>query len=154
MHEKGICHRDLKPENILLTKEEHVIKITDFEYCGFIQNEKTRFKEICGTLNYAAPEVITSNKRKMYDGKKADIWSLGCILYTLLSSYFAFDDDDPNQLIKMIKNDEPVFPTQFFTKQSKEFILKMLEKDPKKRLTIHQVKSHNWMKNNSYKINL
>jgi BR serine/threonine kinase len=79
LHEHAICHRDLKPENILLDKNNN-IKIADF---GFARWMRYNIAETsCGSPHYAAPEVI---KGIPYDGRYADIWSLGVILYALLA---------------------------------------------------------------------
>lgn len=80
MHAQRIVHRDLKPENLLLTKDG-TLKISDFGMCGILPKTKTKLlKTICGTENFAAPEVLLGNK---YDGEKADIWSCGCILFAM-----------------------------------------------------------------------
>ena len=79
LHSFGICHRDLKPENILLDGSTRA-KIADF---GFARYTKSSLAETsCGSPHYAAPEVI---KGTQYDGKAADIWSCGVILYALLA---------------------------------------------------------------------
>ncbi|OHT13635.1 CAMK family protein kinase [Tritrichomonas foetus] len=79
LHSHAICHRDLKPENILLDEYDH-IKIADF---GFARWMKSNIAETsCGSPHYAAPEVIRGER---YDGRHADIWSCGVILYALLA---------------------------------------------------------------------
>lgn len=82
LHSNSICHRDLKPENILLDEHNNV-KIADF---GFAKWMKSNLAETaCGSPHYAAPEVV---KGIAYDGRKADIWSCGVILYALLTVCF------------------------------------------------------------------
>ena len=79
LHSMGICHRDLKPENILL--DEHLdVKIADFGFARFVKSHIAETS--CGSPHYAAPEVI---KGQPYDGRSADIWSCGVILYALLA---------------------------------------------------------------------
>lgn len=86
LHSHGICHRDLKPENLLLDDFGHV-KIADF---GFARWMKSNIAETsCGSPHYAAPEVINGLP---YDGRCADIWSCGVILYALLSVCFIIND--------------------------------------------------------------
>ena len=79
LHSHSICHRDLKLENILLDEQDNV-KIGDF---GFARWMKTNIAETsCGSLHYAAPEVVKGTK---YDGRIADVWSCGVILYSLIA---------------------------------------------------------------------
>jgi BR serine/threonine kinase len=79
LHEHAICHRDLKPENILLDENDN-IRIADF---GFARWMPTNIAETsCGSPHYAAPEVVRGIQ---YDGRCADIWSCGVILYALLA---------------------------------------------------------------------
>ena len=82
LHSLGICHRDLKPENILLDSCTR-IKLADFGFARWVKSSLT--ETACGSPHYAAPEII---KGHPYDGKIADIWSLGVILYALLSVCF------------------------------------------------------------------
>jgi BR serine/threonine kinase len=82
LHSLGICHRDLKPENILL--DEHLnIKIADFGFARFVKSNIA--ETACGSPHYAAPEVISGLP---YDGRGADVWSCGVILYALLAVCF------------------------------------------------------------------
>ena len=83
MHIQGICHRDLKLDNLLLTKDLQ-IKIADFTFGARMVNENGHqklFKKQCGTVLYMAPEI---QRGKLYEGEKADIYSLGVILFMMV----------------------------------------------------------------------
>ena len=98
LHAQGIVHRDIKPENVMVTENDE-IRLIDF---GLSKVQVTEFlNERAGTPYYVAPEVI---ERKY--GKQADIWSLGVILYQLVSGLIPFDADSPDALFKKIKNCE------------------------------------------------
>ncbi|OHT03607.1 CAMK family protein kinase [Tritrichomonas foetus] len=86
LHNHGICHRDLKPENILLDSSNR-IKIADFGFARWVKKDMAETS--CGSPHYAAPEVV---KGIPYDGRRADVWSLGVILFALLAvCYFVYD---------------------------------------------------------------
>ncbi|OHT13108.1 CAMK family protein kinase [Tritrichomonas foetus] len=92
LHSLGICHRDLKPENILLDDQCN-IKIADFGFARFVKSSIADTS--CGSPHYAAPEVI---RGESYDGRAADVWSCGVILYALLAvcnfHYFSFGREE------------------------------------------------------------
>ena len=92
MHSLNIMHRDLKPENILIIKEKgkFKIKLIDFGLSNFYSNSN-KLKTACGSPSYAAPEMLLGTK---YDGLKADIWSLGIVLYAMVCGYLPFEDDN------------------------------------------------------------
>lgn len=139
IHQQGFCHRDLKPENILFSKG--TVKISDFGWCTEIKKNKM-LNMIAGTPSYAAPEVLMG---KSYDGKKADIWSLGICLYTMLTGCFAFDNENIDELIQdIVKLKYP--PPTFLSKEAQDLIKKLLVIDPNQRLTLEEIKSHPWMK--------
>ena len=85
-HKKKMCHRDLKLENLLLDESGKVLKITDFGFAKF--QDASMPKTILGTAVYVAPEVLEEGA---YDGYKADVWSCGVILYTLIMGNYPFD---------------------------------------------------------------
>ncbi len=75
LHSRNICHRDIKPSNLILD-DKGTLKIVDF---GFAIKSEGKLKNICGTLNYMAPELLKLGQD--YDGAAADIWAVGIVLY-------------------------------------------------------------------------
>ncbi|KAH0791009.1 CAMK family protein kinase [Histomonas meleagridis] len=134
LHSHAICHRDLKLENILLD-EFGDVKIGDF---GFARWMKSNIADTsCGSPHYAAPEVI---RGVPYDGRIADIWSCGVILYVLLAGKHPFNDPAIRNLLAKVKIGQYVMPD--FHPLIKDLISRMLQTDPQKRITIKQIKDH------------
>ncbi|KAJ6247984.1 serine/threonine-protein kinase brsk2-like protein [Anaeramoeba flamelloides] len=142
MHNHLICHRDLKPENLLLDKNDN-IKIADF---GMAQLMKTGnlLSTSCGSPHYASPEVI---KGEQYDGKPADIWCCGIILFALLSGRLPFDSQNIRKLLIKVKRGDYIMPKNL-KKIEKDLIRKILVVDPKKRITIEEIKQHPFFTSN------
>jgi len=139
-HENGVAHRDLKPENLLLDNND-IVKISDFGLSSLTSSgTKKTLMTCCGTPNYVAPEVL---EEKGYDGFKADIWSCGVILYTMLAGYLPFEDESMNGLFDKIQKGIFEYP-DFFSKDVKTFISKMLVVNPKKRITIQEILVEPW----------
>lgn len=168
MHKNNIAHRDLKPENIFLCKIqisqkektlirvgklpsciEYDLKIGDFGACCI--NEKNKLHhDIVGTLSYAAPEVLNCNNNNGYNSEKADIWSLGIILYAMLFGLLPYDSEDKdvkeayNEIIKK----KIVFPKNRVNKFStsvRSLLLAMLNINPQNRLSLDEVMKHEWL---------
>ncbi|XP_051700023.1 maternal embryonic leucine zipper kinase isoform X4 [Oryctolagus cuniculus] len=99
VHSQGYAHRDLKPENLLFD-EYHKLKLIDFGLCAKPKGNKDyHLQTCCGSLAYAAPELIQG---KSYLGSEADVWSMGILLYVLMCGYLPFDDDNVMALYKKI----------------------------------------------------
>ncbi|GMI81629.1 calcium-dependent protein kinase 17 [Hibiscus trionum] len=144
-HSMGVIHRDLKPENFLLLnkEEDSPLKATDFGLSVFYKSGE-EFKEIVGSAYYIAPEVL---KRKY--GPEADIWSIGVMLYIFLSGVPPFWAESENGIFNSILRGHIDFtsdPWPAISPQAKELVKKMLNMDPKQRLTAVQVLSHPWIK--------
>ncbi|XP_052801910.1 serine/threonine-protein kinase BRSK2-like isoform X2 [Mya arenaria] len=138
-HSHNICHRDLKPENLLLD-EKNNIRVADFGMAS-LQVEGSMLETSCGSPHYACPEVIRGEK---YDGRKADVWSSGVILYALLVGALPFDDDNLRQLLEKVK--KGVFHIPHFVPPDCQNLLRgMVEVDPEKRLTLEEIHRHPWV---------
>ena len=138
IHSKGISHRDLKPENLLLA-ENKILKIIDFGLSHEFEGDEL-LKTKCGSPSYAAPEIICC---PVYDGFKVDIWCCGIILYAMLCGYLPFEGEDNNLLFQNILNCSPEFPS-FLSELSKDIILQILNPDPEYRISIDNIKKHNF----------
>ncbi|XP_073839591.1 BRSK family serine/threonine-protein kinase sugar-free frosting isoform X3 [Musca autumnalis] len=138
-HSHSICHRDLKPENLLLD-EKNNIKIADFGMAS-LQPAGSMLETSCGSPHYACPEVIRGEK---YDGRKADVWSCGVILYALLVGALPFDDDNLRQLLEKVKRG--VFHIPHFVPPDCQSLLRgMIEVNPERRLTLAEINRHPWV---------
>uniref|UniRef100_A0A8C7N374 Serine/threonine-protein kinase BRSK2-like n=1 Tax=Oncorhynchus kisutch TaxID=8019 RepID=A0A8C7N374_ONCKI len=137
-HSHSICHRDLKPENLLLD-EKNNIRIADFGMAS-LQVGDSLLETSCGSPHYACPEVIRGEK---YDGRRADVWSCGVILFALLVGALPFDHDNLRQLLEKVKSG--VFHMPHFIPPDCQALLKgMIEVDPDKRLKLEAVQKHSW----------
>ncbi|XP_056101983.1 serine/threonine-protein kinase BRSK2 isoform X6 [Rhinichthys klamathensis goyatoka] len=137
-HSHSICHRDLKPENLLLD-ERNNIRIADFGMAS-LQVGDSLLETSCGSPHYACPEVIRGEK---YDGRRADVWSCGVILFALLVGALPFDHDNLRQLLEKVKSG--VFHMPHFIPPDCQALLRgMIEVDPEKRFTLEAIQTHAW----------
>uniref|UniRef100_A0A3B4ZJ57 Serine/threonine-protein kinase BRSK2-like n=1 Tax=Stegastes partitus TaxID=144197 RepID=A0A3B4ZJ57_9TELE len=136
-HSHSISHRDLKPENLLLD-EKNNIRIADFGMAS-LQVGDSLLETSCRSPHYACPEVIRGEK---YDGRRADVWSCGVILFALLGA-LPFDHDNLRQLLEKVKSG--VFHMPHFIPPDCQSLLKgMIEVNPEKRLTLEAIQKHAW----------
>eukprot|EP00062_Callorhinchus_milii_P021087 gi/632977430/ref/XP_007905339.1/ PREDICTED: microtubule-associated serine/threonine-protein kinase 1 [Callorhinchus milii] len=161
LHNYGIVHRDLKPDNLLITSMGH-IKLTDFGlskiglmnlttnlYEGHIEKDAREFldKQVCGTPEYIAPEVIL---RQGY-GKPVDWWAMGVILYEFLVGCVPFFGDTPEELFGQVISDDIVWPEgdEALPADAQHLISSLLQPNPLDRLGTggtYEVKQHGFFK--------
>ncbi|XBI22326.1 hypothetical protein VPH35_063355 [Triticum aestivum] len=140
-HRNMVVHRDLKPENLLLDSKYNV-KLVDFGLSN-VMHDGHFLKTSCGSLNYAAPELISGN---LYAGPEVDVWSCGVILYALLCGRVPFEDDNIPNLIKKIKGGFYILPS-YLSDLAMDLIPRILIVDPMKRITIRGIRDHPWFQN-------
>ena len=156
IHSKRIVHRDIKLENILIDLNNN-IKICDFGIGRILKNEKQMLYDKCGTPMYMAPEILLSSKTKGYEGFPVDIWSSGISLYIMLSGTLPFNlknkdssdmsSESNNNNIELqcnIINKEPK-RIEKISDEARDLLRGLLNKNPKKRLTIEQILNHPWL---------
>ena len=133
VHRFGLIHRDIKPENIIF-KTDHQPVLLDFGLAA-LQNTQRLQQETAGTLNYCAPEQIGAIHRAV--DTRADLYSLGAVLYESLVGRPPFVSDTQNGLIKKLSSEDPTVPSSLnsqVTPVLDELILKLLSKDPDDRI--------------------
>ena len=142
-HRRGVYHRDLKPENLLLDENGN-LKVSDFGLSALLESKKKDglLHTTCGTPAYVAPEVI---KKKGYDGAKADIWSCGVILYVLLAGFLPFNAKNLMEIYKKIIKADFRFP-QWFRPDAKMLIYRILDPNPRTRITINKIMQSSWFR--------
>ncbi|XP_058751615.1 CDPK-related kinase 5-like [Vicia villosa] len=147
-HLQGVVHRDLKPENFLFsTKDENSeLKAIDFGLSDFVKPDE-RLNDIVGSAYYVAPEVL----HRAYS-TEADVWSIGVIAYILLCGSRPFWARTESGIFRSVLKADPSFdepPWPSLSDDAKDFVKRLLNKDPRKRMTAAQALGHPWIK--SYK---
>ncbi|KAK3147699.1 hypothetical protein QOZ80_3BG0285710 [Eleusine coracana subsp. coracana] len=141
LRENNVVHRDLKPQNILLVEnnENSLLKIADFGFAKFLQ-PSTLAETLCGSPLYMAPEVMQAQK---YDAK-ADLWSVGVILYQLVTGYPPFNGDNQIQLLKNILSSREIrFPSDCeLSHGCIDLCRKLLQLNSVERLTVEEFVNH------------
>ena len=139
LHNHNILYRDLKPENILIDSDGH-IKLADFGLAR--ENVKDDVvKSFCGSPSYLSPEMV----KKQGASKATDIYGIGAVLYELVSGTTPFYGDDIKTLFNNITKKKLLFP-EIFSNTLQDLLKKLLEKNPKKRIGIEDIKKHKFFK--------
>ena len=133
LHKNNMIYRDLKPENILIDSKGH-IKLTDFGLSKIVTNIEEKSFTICGTLQYIAPEIISGEGYN----ESVDWWSLGIIMYEMLTGKlpfkFNFDNQEEQEQNDLNIYDKKIKYPSWIEENAKDLINKLLNKDPEKRI--------------------
>ncbi|XP_041848646.1 serine/threonine-protein kinase PLK3 [Melanotaenia boesemani] len=140
LHSRGILHRDLKLGNFFVN-ENMELRLGDFGLAAKLETVEQRKKTICGTPNYLAPEVLN----RQGHGTESDIWSLGCVMYTLMCGNPPFETLDLKETYKCIKEVRYNLPSTL-SPAAQKLISGILQKNPSDRLTLDQILNHEFFK--------
>ncbi|KAB1281883.1 Serine/threonine-protein kinase PLK4 [Camelus dromedarius] len=143
LHSHGILHRDLTLSNLLLTRNMN-IKIADFGLATQLKMPHEKHYTLCGTPNYISPEIATRSAH----GLESDIWSLGCMFYTLLIGRPPFDTDTVKNTLNKVVLADYEMPT-FLSREAKDLIHQLLRRNPADRLSLSSVLDHPFMSRNA-----
>lgn len=138
LHKKNIIHRDIKPENLLVDHRGD-LKIADFGWS--VHAPGRRRQTLCGTLDYLPPEMV---EQRTYN-TTADIWCLGVLCYEFLVGKPPFEAEGQSATYANITSGSYTFPADF-PYGARDLVSKLLIKDSRKRLTIHEILEHPWIK--------
>jgi serine/threonine protein kinase len=139
-HTKHVIHRDIKPENLLVGAYGE-IKIADFGWS--VHAPTSRRNTLCGTLDYLPPEMVEGREHD----EKVDVWSLGVLLFEFLVGNPPFEADTHSATYRRISRVDLNFPPEV-PEDARDLIRKLLQKDPKKRLTLKSIPTHPWVLRN------
>ncbi|XP_067888666.1 SNF-related serine/threonine-protein kinase isoform X1 [Heterodontus francisci] len=139
-HKLHVVHRDLKPENVVFFEQQGIVKLTDFGFSNKFQPGK-KLTTSCGSLAYSAPEILLGDE---YDAPAVDIWSLGVILFMLVCGQPPFQEANDSETLTMIMDCKYTVPSRV-SKQCKDLINRMLQRDPKRRASLEEIENHPWL---------
>lgn len=139
-HKLHVVHRDLKPENVVFFEKQGLVKLTDFGFSNKFQPGK-KLTTSCGSLAYSAPEILLGDE---YDAPAVDIWSLGVILFMLVCGQPPFQEANDSETLTMIMDCKYTVPSHV-SKECKDLITRMLQRDPKRRASLEEIENHPWL---------
>ncbi|KAJ5320101.1 hypothetical protein PENANT_c025G04412 [Penicillium antarcticum] len=146
LHGFKVIYRDLKPENILLDYTGH-IALCDFGLCKLDMKDEDRTNTFCGTPEYLAPELLLGNGYT----KSVDWWTLGVLLYEMLTGLPPFYDENTNEMYRKILQEPLTFPTSdIVPPAARDLLTRLLDRDPVRRLGANgaaEIKSHHFFAN-------
>ncbi|ORE03953.1 Pkinase-domain-containing protein [Rhizopus microsporus var. microsporus] len=140
MHRNSIVHRDLKVENIMLDRTGRSIKVGDFGLSNTHFPEK-RLTTFCGSLYFAAPEVLNGDP---YQGPELDVWSLGVVIYVMVTGHMPFDDVSVPLIQDKIKNAIVSYP-EHISECLQDLLSKIFVVDQKRRIKLADIMKHDWI---------
>eukprot|EP00189_Rhodosorus_marinus_P012244 CAMPEP_0184742844 /NCGR_PEP_ID=MMETSP0315-20130426/5787_1 /TAXON_ID=101924 /ORGANISM="Rhodosorus marinus, Strain UTEX LB 2760" /LENGTH=607 /DNA_ID=CAMNT_0027213883 /DNA_START=247 /DNA_END=2070 /DNA_ORIENTATION=- len=139
IHQRGCVYRDLKPDNVLLDLDGHA-RLADFGLAKLLAKENGKYERtnsFCGTAQYTPPEMV---QKKYYD-QSIDLWCLGVFLYEVVEGSTPFYTRERDHMYKRIEKEQVKFSSRF-SEELKDLIRGLLEKNPKHRLSLEDVKKH------------
>jgi len=145
LHYSGICHRDMKPENVLFHPDQEVWKIADFGCATLFTDQNPYMHDFEGTIQYMAPEILLGEKYT----KSIDVWATGVITYVSLSACFPWEGRTDAEVQESIMRYKIKFYSPEFDNVSPDaigFILRLLEMNVDKRITVESALNHVWIK--------
>lgn len=143
VHSLGVAHRDLKPENLLLDPVGR-LKISDFGLSKFV-GDSGMVSTPCGSPCYASPECLSGHD---YDGRISDIWSMGVIMFAMVTGQLPWTKRNQTQLFNQIRKGDYTIPS-FLSAECKDLLSRLLTVDVSTRITLEEALNHPWIKNNA-----
>nr|XP_058913550.1 serine/threonine-protein kinase MARK2-like [Kogia breviceps] len=138
-HQRGVVHRDLKPANLLFDGNMN-LKLTDFGFSNMC-DASGKLDTVCGTVPYAAPEVLLGQR---YSGPAVDVWSLGVVLYVMVTGFRPFVGKDLRELREQIVTEHYRIPT-YLSLEVRSLLRNMIARDPSDRGTLPDLMRHPWV---------
>lgn len=140
-HDLCVVHRDLKPENVVFFSQTGQVKLTDFGFSNVFE-PGIKLLTSCGSLAYSAPEILLGDS---YDAPPVDIWSLGVILYMLVTGRAPFQEQNDSETLTMILDCKYYLPP-YLSSSCIQLIRSMLVRDPDRRIRLDEIVQHEWLR--------
>lgn len=140
---RGVVHRDIKGDNLVLDEDGHLV-LTDFGFAKYLSAGPKKDKTCCGTLAYIAPEMLQVHRTGY--GVEVDWWSMGVVLFTVLTGYFPFLKTTRKDTVNAIVNQPLQFPSKpALSPDARDCCHKLMAKKPEQRIAaLHHLKEHPW----------